>query len=569
MKRHFAVGLIFLCSFLGLPGAIISQEQIVVFPQAAVGPADANNIFKIEVRIGHKGSEGEWNGTIRLLRQQDLNGMTNIRFAGSDSTSVIEPVGSHEVSLSPGESRLFTISSDTLQVGVMVIEASEGLDINDLTVSFFYRLENAGGTVVDLIAIQPADAASTGFRAMISNTSTFNVGVAVLLEEGLEAEAQIANPVQVTFTAVLEDGTERNGSFNLGGGQPLQQAVFPNAVIQNLPSGTPVAQLKIRSNELIRVATIALGTPPDFQDIQLGSAPASVDIDVPATGLEVDTQDRSAVREFFQTVYKASNNVDPGFTGNVDACRPGRVSAAFLEAILRRVNFFRAMAGVPAAVVLGEELNDKAQQAALMMAAEEELSHFPGEDFACFTPGGAEAAASSNIGFDSRGLLAGLIDNYIQDSGTNNTAVGHRRWILFPPQEEMGFGGVLDANGSGWDALWVFNFGTTPTQRSSWPPPGFVPSQVVFDRWSFSFPDADFTNATVTMTQNGNTVVPVVLEPLAEGFGDNTIVWIPQGILLETPQQDVTFQVEIQNVVVGGIAQTFEYELTVFNADGP
>ena len=33
----------------------------------------------------------------------------------------------------------------------------------------------------------------------------------------------------------------------------------------------------------------------------------------------------------------------------------------------------------------------------------------------------------------------------------------------------------------------------------AWPPPGFVPYQTVYPRWSFVLRGADFTNATVTM----------------------------------------------------------------------
>ena len=49
--------------------------------------------------------------------------------------------------------------------------------------------------------------------------------------------------------------------------------------------------------------------------------------------------------------------------------------------------------------------------------------------------------------------------------------------------------------------------------------------------WSFSYPGANFSQATVTMNPGG----PVSVEPVATGFGENTIVWLPQGMTSNTP----------------------------------
>jgi hypothetical protein len=55
------------------------------------------------------------------------------------------------------------------------------------------------------------------------------------------------------------------------------------------------------------------------------------------------------------------------------------------------------MAGVPAAVQFNSTLSRKAQRAALMMAANAALSHFPPTSWKCYAKDGAEAAASSNL----------------------------------------------------------------------------------------------------------------------------------------------------------------------------
>jgi type II secretory pathway pseudopilin PulG len=63
----------------------------------------------------------------------------------------------------------------------------------------------------------------------------------------------------------------------------------------------------------------------------------------------------------------------------------------------------------------------------------------------------------------------------------------------------------------------------------AWPPPGYVPFQVVFPRWSFSHPSADFSQASVTMTQDQQNIA-LSLETVMNGYGENTIVWVPNGM---------------------------------------
>jgi uncharacterized protein YkwD len=287
--------------------------------------------------------------------------------------------------------------------------------------------------------------------------------------------------------------------------------------------------------------------------------------------LAVDTTNRAAVVDFFNTQYTPFSNVPIEWTGNHAGCVAGTTSAAFADATLRRVNVFRAMAGLPGTVVLDPTLNAQTQDAALMMSAEGALSHFPPPTFACFTAAGDEAAQHSNLALGVNG--AASIDLYIDDPGASNDIVGHRRWILFPRQVTMGTGSVPAASGkSAANALWVLAaFGpNVPTPDGvPWPPRGFLPFQLLpkfSGRWSFSFPNADFSAATVTMSTNG-TNIPVILESLEDsiGFGDNTLVWRPQGIPTTAPPADTPYTVTVSNVLVGGNPQTFVYTTTVID----
>lgn len=284
----------------------------------------------------------------------------------------------------------------------------------------------------------------------------------------------------------------------------------------------------------------------------------------------VDTQNRQQVVNFYLVDYQSSEGVGSGWNGNVSSCIASTTSAAFKEAMLDRINYFRAMAGVPALEGFLAEYNSKAQAAALMMSAEGALSHSPGTGWACYTANGAEGAGSSNLYLGVYGPAA--ISGYIYDPGSGNYPVGHRRWILYPQTKFMGTGDIPPSSGySPANALWVFDsanmWGPRPDTRESfvaWPPPGYVPYQVVYPRWSFSYAGADFSGSTVTMSKNGSPL-SLTVSSVVNGFGENTLVWEPNDNFSTAPSSDVPYQITINNVVINGSPQTFSYEVIRIN----
>ncbi len=222
-----------------------------------------------------------------------------------------------------------------------------------------------------------------------------------------------------------------------------------------------------------------------------------------ATGpFEVDVTNRENVRRFFQTVYRDAENIPPGWTGDVATCNPGTLSPAFLDATLSRLNWFRAMAGVPSNITFTAEKNALAQAAGVLQAANPgEFNHEPPATWRCFSQQGFDGSRLSNLG----GTGPGGIDGWMFDNGAKNTATGHRRHMLNPAQITMGHGGVPGGPG----ALHVLGESATPRPVArdefvAWPNRGFVPYQSVYSRWTFSLPpSADVSNATVTMRRDG------------------------------------------------------------------
>ena len=284
---------------------------------------------------------------------------------------------------------------------------------------------------------------------------------------------------------------------------------------------------------------------------------------------------RSAAVDFYRQNYLPASNVTPGWNGNINACSAGQTSQPFRDAVLSRINYFRVMAGIPPLEGLDSLYNDIDQKAALMMSANNALSHTPPNNWRCFTPEGRDGAGSSNLYLGAFGPNA--ITGYMRDPGAGNTAAGHRRWILYPQSKRLGTGDIPGGSGfSQSNALrsWDNNFGgPRPATRDTfvaWPPPGFVPYPVVFARWSFAYPNANFDSATVSMSRGG-AAVPVTRYATANGYGENTLVWLVNnmndGADWPRPAADEAYTVTIRNVIIDGQSREFTYTVTVINPE--
>ncbi|MBI2422366.1 MAG: hypothetical protein HYV27_06015 [Candidatus Hydrogenedentes bacterium] len=280
--------------------------------------------------------------------------------------------------------------------------------------------------------------------------------------------------------------------------------------------------------------------------------------------LVVDTSDRQAVRDLFFDVYLATENVPHGWTGNHGSCTAGVLSPAFLEATRLRINYYRAMAGLNGDIALDTAYNAQCQAAALILSANDFLGHNPDPSLTCFTSDGLTGAQRSNITQNALGPDA--VDLFMEDPGFINTAVPHRRHLMNPTQQLMGVGAVPQASVIQPSATAIYVLGPSSglVKTVKWPPAGYVPFQVVFQRWSYSRKNADFSNATVHVTLNGNRVEYNPL-PLSSGYADNTLVWSPSTTF--PPPGIETYTVEIGNYFMPGVpeAQSETYEVIRFN----
>ena len=240
--------------------------------------------------------------------------------------------------------------------------------------------------------------------------------------------------------------------------------------------------------------------------------------------------DRSPTATCARWKADTANLSEGTWSGSVGSCMVGDISADGRANALRMVNLMRWLADLPA-VTTDAASDGLAQACALMMTANDDLSHSPPMSWDCYSQDGADGAGSGNIS-SVPGVESVL--SYMVDPG-NETTLGHRRWILSNGLGPIGLGSAGPGNAS---CMRVFGGkGKANKAWMAWPPPGAFPLQAYKDKynrflddtgWSIQS-DFDLSNAQVTITSGGETK-PVTVTELEPNYGSKeSISIIPDG----------------------------------------
>ena len=285
-----------------------------------------------------------------------------------------------------------------------------------------------------------------------------------------------------------------------------------------------------------------------------------------ATG-SVDALDRDSVIRGFNDTWLPTLNVPFSWTGSVESCIPGSPSGEVRGAVLTQINYVRDQAGVDP-VSLADTPNTVAQAAALLMDANDAVSHQPPSSWRCWTQDGAVGAATSQLSVNSAQPVAGLVS----DAGANNASTGHRVALLDGSIRVMGAG---VAPGS--TAINTAGFGNGDDDGRDWPmvtwptagyfPEGMVPAS---GRWSVTVRDSrSLANAAVSVERvsGGGRVLSAPIEFRS----DTHLVFNPAGVV--RPSQvadDVTYRVRVAGVqdYSGNPVADLVYTTTLVSADG-
>jgi uncharacterized alkaline shock family protein YloU len=292
---------------------------------------------------------------------------------------------------------------------------------------------------------------------------------------------------------------------------------------------------------------------------QLGKSSRGSDLFTQAAASVVSSgsaRSRAIIIEDYNTNFLGAlvSLAELNWTGSVSGCAPGGISVLAQNRTLQRINFYRRLVGVSDNITLDPSRNAVTQEAALLIKANNSVNHYPPSSWLCYTATGNTGLANSNLAIGNHS--AQTVKQFIDDAGAGNEVIGHRRWLLYPKQASFGIG-ATDVS----CAIWVMNnFVTPPTSPAyvAFPSAGYVPRDLISGRWSFSIPDADFSAATITMTDEAGLTISRTQYPVTNGYGDNTLVWDltnPGTDLAWNGSTDKAFTVRVAGVKIGSVVQ--------------
>lgn len=310
----------------------------------------------------------------------------------------------------------------------------------------------------------------------------------------------------------------------------------------------------------------------------------------------VDAYDRESARAWFNTWWPRTYGEPLGFTGDPTRGVNGDISPAARNQMHLRINLYRRMAGLEA-VGIDAFGNTAAQAAAVLNAANDDVTHTPPTTWKFYTQLGAQGSLGSQLtGYAGP---EGIFD-LIADGGPNNAATGHRGTLLEPQLTAVGIGASepiprSSLTSAGILAVYTSSLfsripRTTPEPLVVWPR-GYVPYFLIPGRWSAVIPDTffdgvlDLREVQVSVTRNGVALpigvvrlnagsgVVFTLDGTSEGVGGYSRFFHLSEDLWGPPMQirDSRHKVRLSNIKVrstGGLFNgtgLYEYEVVGYN----
>ena len=310
---------------------------------------------------------------------------------------------------------------------------------------------------------------------------------------------------------------------------------------------------------------------------------------------------------FWHAVYVASEGYQNRiqWTGDYTGSN-GTVSSDFVDDVERRLNYFRSMSGLnsntrvsgnstvvierddifkPAASTLKSTAS---QNAALMLVrnynsssgSNPALTHYPASNLIGWTAQAWNATSKGNFAFGIYGpdaISEYMIEKFASSTVTSswNSLVGHRRWNLFPRATVFATGDQpgKSATVPPTNVFYVLQkpselLNDVSTDFVAYPAPGYFPATINSPYWSVSREGADFSSATVKMTDSAGNPVPMVSIRRSDDYGDPAIIWeVNSSVSVQSVYNDVTYNVSVSGIAGKDIPSVYDYSVTLINPD--
>ena len=273
---------------------------------------------------------------------------------------------------------------------------------------------------------------------------------------------------------------------------------------------------------------------------------------------------------------------------DVGSCTSGIPSDSEKLKVLNRINYIRAIHNLKP-VKYNETYDEMAGECALIIAANEDLSHTPGSSWKCWSQVAYDGCYSSNISlsttnnYDTNQIdSTTIVDGFLtEENEVPPTTLGHRRWFIDPWLNTIAFGRADYSDGHGHfvmgSAVRVINrddpndqqdISDTDIKFVAYPFENY-PAELYNDNVMMSFTvisdrnskinngtNIDFASATIAIIDPNNTTMKVKnIEFDTKGYGvSNNLRWYTEGI-----KPNVKYKVTVSNVMVNNNPEFYQY----------
>ena len=279
-------------------------------------------------------------------------------------------------------------------------------------------------------------------------------------------------------------------------------------------------------------------------------------------------------------VFKASSM---SATADINNCYAGKLSESFRNEFLSEMNTVRNLHGLPS-IKYDYAREDEMMQTALILAANNILTHYPELNTDCYSDIGAVGAKTSNLELASRSIMydyspAESVRNFTHDKFNvvaNN--VGHRRWIINPFMEKSAYGSVHAPSikdnqfpyvvGTSHKTLYsqknptTAKLGVIAYPYHNYPAKYFIEGAILSasilidqnDYWANK--NVDYSKAKLVVTERGGGN-----QEIRDISYDNVGMGIPNNIqfYFDGLKNNVIYDVKISNVLVNGQPKDYTY----------
>lgn len=189
--------------------------------------------------------------------------------------------------------------------------------------------------------------------------------------------------------------------------------------------------------------------------------------------------------------------------------KAGSLKQEVISDTLNQLNYLRWLAGLNA-VTLNKTYMDRSQKGAVLMRANDELTHYPVKPADMSDDFYSEGAAGVGAGYDYSGNIAygysmpDAIQGYTDDDYNMMGGVGHRLSMLDPNAVSTSFGYA-----EGYDAVSIYTTANQTVNNDAfyaWPAPGYFPVESISAdaMWNIQVMDPyEITKSSIVITYNG------------------------------------------------------------------